>query len=115
MFEKRLPVDELAKVREEICILRDREIELRKCFTRDCDEGIYEGAEFDVEVRLQKRCVLNQSRLPDEILNDPQYFDIRYAPIVRIIPRPEPRFALDDTHSGFRPMVDNFDVAEPLL
>lgn len=115
MFNTQTPADELAKVRDEIRILRDREIELRKCFTRNCDEGVYEGCEFDVEVRLQKRCVLNQSRLPDEILNDPQYFDVRYAPIVRVMPRKEPRFALDDTHSGFRPTQENYDLVETFL
>lgn len=112
MFEKQMPADELARVREKIRALRMREIELRKCFTDNCDDGFYEGSHFDVVVHLQKRCVLNKNRLPAEIRNDPQYFDVRYAPTVQLIPRAEPRLPLEDTQSVILAHSDNFDVFE---
>lgn len=112
MFQKQLPADELAQVRRKIRDLRAREVALRKCFTEDVDDGVYEGCDYDVVVRLQKQCVLNKSRLPDEILNDPQYFDIRYAPNVRVVPRAEPRLPLDDLPSGILATGDSFDVIE---
>lgn len=112
MFQNQLPADALAQVREKIHALRRREIALRKCFTEDCDDGVYEGCNFDAVVRLQKRCVLNTSRLPDEILNDPQYFDIRYTPVVRIVPRAEPRLPLEYAQSGILASGDSFDVIE---
>lgn len=107
-----LPADELANLRGEIRNLRAREVALRRCFTEDCDNGLYEGFEFDVVVRMQKRCVLNQNRLPAEILNDPQYFDIRYSPTVRVKPRSEPRLPMDFSQSGVSGAADNFDVIE---
>lgn len=112
MFRNLLPADELAQVRDKIRALRTREIELRKCFTDDNDDGFYEGCNFDVVVRLQKRCVLNKNRLPADILNDPQYFDVRYAPTVQVIPRVEPRLPLDDPQSGILASNNNFDVLE---
>lgn len=111
MLDK-MPADELADVQDKIRALRAREVALRRCFTEDCDSGLYEGYEFDVEVRLQKRCVLNQNLLPAEILNDPKYFDIRYAPTVRVRPRAEPRLPLDFGPTGQNAFVDNFDVIE---
>lgn len=107
-----LPADELAHVRDEIKTLRAREVELRRCFTEDCDNGLYEGCDFDVEVRMEKRCVLNKTRLPAEILNDPQYFDVRYSPIVRVKPRLEPRLPMDFSQSGMNATMDSFDVIE---
>ncbi len=112
MMQNQLPADELAHVRDEIRMLRTREVALRKCFTEDCDDGLYEGCEFDVVVRMQKRCVLNQNRLPAEILNDPQYFDVRYAPTVRVKPRSQPRLPMDLSQSGVDGPADNFDVIE---
>lgn len=112
MTRNQLPADELAHVRDEIRALRAREVALRRCFTEDCDNGLYEGCEFDVVVRMQKRCVLNQNRLPAEILDDPQYFDIRYSPTVRVKPRTEPRLPMDFKQSGLGASFDNFDVVE---
>lgn len=112
MPRNQLPADELAHVRDEIRALRLREVALRKCFTDDCDSGLFEGCDFDVEVRMQKRCVLNQNRLPAEIRNDPQYFDIRYAPIVRVKPRMEPRLPLDYPPVGVSASIENFDLIE---
>ncbi|KPU84975.1 hypothetical protein JI58_00395 [Marinosulfonomonas sp. PRT-SC04] len=48
MFRNLLPADELAQLRTEILALRTREVELRKCFTEDSDDGFYEGHHFDV-------------------------------------------------------------------
>ncbi|WP_456389298.1 hypothetical protein [Profundibacter sp.] len=112
MLRNQLPADELAHVRGEIRNLRAREVELRKCFTEECDSGLFEGCDFDVEVRMQKRCVLNKNRLPAEILNDPQYFDIRYSPIVRVKPRKEPRLPLDCAVVGVTASIDSFDLIE---
>lgn len=112
MFENQMPADELAQVREKIHALRMREIKLRKCFTDACEDGFYEGNNFDVVVQLQKRCVLNQNRLPAEIRNDPQYFDVRYAPVVRLVPRAEPRLPLDYSQSAMLVQNDSFDVLE---
>jgi len=112
MLQNQSPADELAHVRDEIRALRLREVELRKCFTEDCDNGLYEGCEFDVEVRMQKSCVLNKNRLPADILNDPQYFDIRYAPIVRVKPRLQPGLPLGYAPNAGAAGNENFDVIE---
>lgn len=112
MMLNQLPADELANVQEKIRALRAREVALRRCFTDDSDDGLYEGCEFDVEVRMQKRCVLNQNLLPAEILNDPKYFDIRYAPTVRVKPRVEPRLPLDFGRTNLGDLGDNFEVIE---
>ena len=111
MLRNQLPADELAHIRDEIRALRAREVQLRKCFTEECDNGFYEGCDFDVEVRMQKQCVLNKNRLPAEILDDPQYFDIRYTPVVRVKPRIEPRLPLDYGQIGAA-QNENFDVIE---
>ena len=111
-MKNQMPADELAHVRDEIRALRAREVALRRCFTEECDSGLYEGCEFDVEVRMEKRCVLNKSRLPAEILNDPQYFDVRYSPMVQVRPRTEPRLPMDFTQSGLSATFNNFDVIE---
>lgn len=91
MFENQMPTDGQMQGREKVRALRTHEIELRKCFTDTCDDDVYEDSHFDVVVQLQKRCVLNQNRLPAEIRDDPQYFDVRYAPVVRLVPRAEPQ------------------------
>lgn len=112
MLKNQMPADELALIRKEIRALRNREVELRKCFTEECDSGRFEGCEYDVEVRLQRRRVLAKHRLPPQILNDPQYFEIRTSPIVRIIPRDEPRLPLDYTANGPVEGLENADVIE---
>jgi len=112
MLRNQLPADELAQVRDGIRALRAREIELRKCFTDDCDNGLYEGFEFDVVVRIQQRRVLNKDRLPDVILNDPQYFDTKYSPIVRVVPRDEPRLPLGFSDKNVVASGDSFEVVE---
>ena len=107
-----MPADELGHIRKEMRALRAREIELRKCFTDECDEGIFEGCDYDVEVKFQKRRVLAKNRLPSDILNDPKYFDIRLAPIVRVVQRKEPRLPLGFGPAGMIAPQDNFDVVE---
>ncbi len=107
-----MPADELGRVRNEIRMLRAREVELRKCFTQDCDDALFEGCDYDVEVKFQKRRVLAKDRLPREILNDPQYFDVKFTPVVRVIQRKEPRLPLGFSHAGVIFARDNFDVVE---
>jgi len=107
-----LPADELGHMRNEIRLLRAREVELRKCFTQDCNDALFDGYDYDVEVRFQKRRVLAKDRLPREILNDPQYFDVKYTPVVRVIQRKQPRPPLEVPHAGMIPARENFDVVE---
>ncbi|AXX97510.1 hypothetical protein [Profundibacter amoris] len=107
-----MPADELGHVRKEIQALRAREIELRKCFTDECDDGVFEGCEYDVEVKYRKRRVLARNRLPSDILNDPKYFDIRLAPVVRVVKRKEQRLPLGFGPAGMIAAQDNFDVVE---
>ena len=112
MLQNQLPADELAQVRDGIRALRAREVELRKCFTDECDNGLYEGFEFNVVVRLQQRQVLNKDRLPAAILNDPQYFDTKLSPVVKVVPRKEPRLPLGFAEADMAYSNDNFDVIE---
>lgn len=112
MLRNQLPADELAHVRDEIRALRAREVELRKCFTDDCDNGLYEGFEFDVVVRIQQRRVLNKDRLPAAILNDPQYFDTKFSPVVRVMPRKEPQLPLGASDADVIASGDSFEVVE---
>ena len=112
MLRNQMPADELAHLRDEIHALRAREVELRKCFTDDCDNGHYEGCEYDVVVRVQKRRVLNKDRLPDAILNDPQYFDIKISPVVKVVPRSEPQLPLGFASTNITASNDNFEVVE---
>lgn len=112
MLQKKLPADKLADVHDEISALRLREVELRKCFTDDCDFSLYEGREFDVEMRLEKRRVLAKDRLPESILNNPRYFDVKLSPIVRVVSRKEPRLPLEFSQAAVIASNDNFEVIE---
>ncbi len=64
MLLNQLPVKKQGHIYDEILALRAREVELRKCFTDDCNE-------FDLEMRSQIRRVLSADRLPADIPNNP--------------------------------------------
>jgi len=82
-----IPVRETGRPVRNLQTLRAHEIELRKCFTDDCADDLLLDSDYNVEVRFQKRCVLARERLPQNILDDPQYFDVKYTPVVRVVPR----------------------------
>ena len=107
-----MPADELGHIQKEISALRAREVALRKCFTDDCDDALYEGCEYDVEVKFQKRRVLAKDRLPAAIVNDPQYYDVKYAPVVRVVQRDEPRLPMGFADAGLVASHNSFEVVE---
>ena len=112
MLRNQLPADELAHIRDEIRALRVREAELRQCFTDECNQGVFEGCDYDVVVQLHKRRVLKKSSLPPEILNNPCFFEERTAPVVRVVPRKEPRLPLGFSESAPPFNDENFEVIE---
>jgi hypothetical protein len=112
MLRNQLPADELGHIRDEIRALRLREAQLRQCFTDDCDDGRFEGCDYDVVVQLHKRRVLNKSRLPAAILNNPRYFEEKSSPVVSVVARIEPRLPLGFAENQSPFGDDNFEVIE---
>jgi len=112
MLSNQLPADELAHIRDEIRDLRAREEELRQCFTEDCDNGHFEGCSYDVVVQLHTRRVLQKSRLPAAILNDPRYFTEKSTPVVRVVERAQPRLPFGFAENSNPFGAENFDVIE---
>ena len=68
MFQNLVPAGKLPDELATRCAIKIHALRLparsrlRKCFTDDGDDGFYEGCNFDVVVRLQKRCVLEPKR-----------------------------------------------------
>jgi len=112
MLSNQLPADELAQIRDKIYNLRAREEELRLCFTEDCENGRFEGCSHDVVVQLHTRRVLQKSRLPAAILNDPRYFTEKSTPVVRVVERVEPRLPFGFAENSNPFGAENFDVIE---
>ena len=112
MLQNQLPADELAHIRGEIRNLQQREAELRRCFTKECEQGRYQGCDYDVVVQLHSRRVLNKSRLPAGILNNPHYFEVKSSPVVKIVRRTEPRLPLGFGEDANPFGEENFDVIE---
>ena len=76
------PVDEYAQLKSEIKRLQTRANELRDGFLSG---EVLQSNVFIIEVREQARRILLRDCLPDEILQDPQYWEIRRSPIVRVL------------------------------
>lgn len=81
------PADELAEIRAEIARLKAREAALRSAFLRHPKDQIL-GRWTRVEVVETRQHRFNPALLPDEILQDPRYFEDRLVQTVRCLPAP---------------------------
>lgn len=92
------PADELALIREDMRRLKARETFLRNGFLRDCLPR--RGTDAVVEVKTLRSRVLLRDKLPDAIVDDPQFWEERRLQQVRVR-------SLSDGAD------DSFDVFEP--
>jgi hypothetical protein len=97
MLPNMKPADELAQIRAEMRVLRDREADLRIQFL--AHRAPLDGHLHRVEIAEQQHDVFLRERLPERILSNPNYWDARTQKIVRIRPQP-------DAHK------EDFDVIE---
>ena len=97
MLPNMSPADELAQVRAEMRVLRDREADLKTQFL--ARRAPLDGHLHRIEITEQKQEVFLRERLPDAILSNPNYWDARTQKIVRVRLQP-------DAHK------DDFDVIE---
>lgn len=79
------PADELAEIRAEIRRLKAREAALRKGFLSGHTPTA--GAFHRVRVVTSQRKVLLRDKLPLHITSDPQYFEMRKTPSIRVTTR----------------------------
>lgn len=92
------PADELALIREDMRRLKARETFLRNGFLRDSLPR--RGTDAVVEVKTLRSRVLLRDKLPDTIVDDPQFWEERRLQQVRV------RSLSDGADDGF-------DVFEP--
>lgn len=92
------PADELALIREDMRRLKARETFLRNGFLRDSLPR--RGTDAVVEVKTLRSRVLLRDKLPDTIVDDPQFWEERRLQQVRVR-------SLSDGAD------DSFDVFEP--
>ena len=97
MLPNMSPADELAQIREDIRVLRDREADLKIQFL--ARRAPLDGQLHRIEIAEQERNVFLRERLPEDILSNPNYWDARTSKIVRVRPQP-------DAHK------EDFDVIE---
>lgn len=78
------PVDEFARLKDDIRNLQDRVDHLRAGFLQP--GARLRSNQFEVQVRRQKRMVFNRDRLPPDILTNPDYWDLRESEVVTCRP-----------------------------
>lgn len=76
------PVDEFARLKNEIRTLEERANLLRAGFL--APGARLRSNQHEVVVRSQKRRVFQKDRLPPAILNDPRYWDETQAEVVTV-------------------------------
>lgn len=77
------PADELGHIRAEIKRLKAREAELR---TEILETGDASGTDYTVEIKEQQRRTFDRTALPQDIQDDPAYWKVSTAYIVRTVP-----------------------------
>lgn len=76
------PADELSLVRSEMRKLRAREAQLRDGFLKG--ELSRDGTIARVNLKVQRRRMLQRDRLPPDIQNDPRYWQMRESHVVQV-------------------------------
>lgn len=74
------PVDEYARLKDDIRRLQDRAEALRAGFLRP--GARLRSNRYEITVRRQKRRVFAKDRLPPEVRDDPRYWDDRETEVV---------------------------------
>jgi hypothetical protein len=74
------PVDEYARLKDDIRRLQDRAEALRAGFLQP--GARLRSNRYEITVRRQKRRVFNKDRLPPHMLDDPRYWDERESEVV---------------------------------
>jgi hypothetical protein len=74
------PVDEFARLKDDIRRLQDRADALRAGFLQS--GARLRSNRFEITVRRQKRRVFNKDRLPATVLEDPRYWEERESEAV---------------------------------
>jgi hypothetical protein len=74
------PVDEFARLKDEIRRLQDRADVLRDGFLRP--GARLRSNQFEITVKRQKRRLFQKDRLPEAVLADPRYWEERESEIV---------------------------------
>ena len=74
------PVDEFARLKEEIRRLQDRADLLRAGFL--APGARLRSNRFEITIRHQRRRLFNKSLLPPEVLADPRYWEERETEVV---------------------------------
>ena len=80
------PVDELSQIRMAIRALRARESALVAQLLEQGGAGEFEGCGATLSIRPHERRVLDESRLPPEIVNDARYWTQRAGHRLRVRP-----------------------------
>lgn len=93
------PADEIAEIRGQIKMLRDREADLRQGFLTGQHGQV--GAMHEVQIKTIRKRRLLRERLPAGILNDPAFWSEQVTQMVEVHERPLTR------------PDDDFDVFEP--
>ncbi|WP_158401953.1 hypothetical protein [Celeribacter indicus] len=104
----RSPADDLARLRAQIAVLRAREAALEARFLEMNETGRFPGFTCDVVVSRTGHEILDVSKLPAGIVDDPRYRTTRHVTSVRIEardPARPPAWALPDPG-------DDFDLIE---
>ncbi|MGL4238830.1 hypothetical protein [Tabrizicola sp.] len=74
------PVDEFARLKDEIRRLQDRAEALRAGFLRP--GARLRSNRFEISVKRQTRRIFTKDRLPPEVLADPRYWEERVSEVV---------------------------------
>lgn len=74
------PVDEYARLKSEIRRLQDRAEVLREGFLRPAAR--LRSNRFEIVIKRQKRRLFQKDRLPESVLADPRYWDVRESEVV---------------------------------
>ena len=94
------PADEIAEIRGQIRMLKDREAELRGGFLSG-QHGL-RGNVYEVSVKSDRRRTFLRDKLPPRILNDPTYWADKVTQTVTV-----------KEYQPFHVAADDFDVFEP--
>ncbi|ALI56324.1 hypothetical protein [Celeribacter marinus] len=81
------PVDELAQLRRKITELRVRESMLEAAFLQTRETGVFHGYRANVRIVRSLQDVFDITKLPAQIVDDPQFQSTRVITSVRIEPR----------------------------